>query len=200
LKSEPTDLGRRILEVVGRHPLVTCIEPTGSRARGDPTPFSDWDFRVETDDFSALSEVLPLVVEPLHPLARQWDRLSARRTYMLVLEGPRKVDFLFDVPNQKQPPWHVRAETLAPIDDHFWDWILWLASKEARKREDLVRHELEELFEHILRPMGVAHPPRDIATAVDRYRTARSTAERRHGVVVSLNLEREVGKVLDQRG
>jgi predicted nucleotidyltransferase len=200
LESELTKLDRRVLDIVGGHPLVSRIELIGSRARGDATPFSDWDFGVDTQDFAFLSDAMPMLVEPLHPVARQWDRLSERRTYMLVLEGPRKVDFVFGVPNHKEPPWQVRAETLAPIDDHFWDWILWLASKDARGANELVHDELEKLFEHILGPMGVAHPPTDIATAVAGYAEARSRAERKHGVVVSPNLEREVRKVLEERG
>ena len=30
---------------------------------------------------------------------------------------------------QIQPPWRLSAETLAPIDGHFWDWTLWLGGK-----------------------------------------------------------------------
>src|SRR5579884_2097286 len=28
-----------------------------------------------------------------------------------------------------QPAWEPRADTLMAIDEHFWDWILWLGSK-----------------------------------------------------------------------
>jgi hypothetical protein len=56
---------------------------------------------------------------------------------MLILAGPAKVDLLFGHPHQPAAPWQVNASTLAGIDDHFWDWALWLRSKLAR-RDDLV--------------------------------------------------------------
>jgi predicted nucleotidyltransferase len=63
------------------------VRLAGSRARGEETQLSDWDFQVETDDFTALAEALPRLVEPMRPLSRQWDRYSPHPTYMLKLRA-----------------------------------------------------------------------------------------------------------------
>jgi predicted nucleotidyltransferase len=77
------------------HPAVYSVELAGSRARGSETALSDWDFQVETSDFARLAADLPQLVDPLEPLARQWDRYSPHPTYMLMLRGPLKLDLLF---------------------------------------------------------------------------------------------------------
>jgi hypothetical protein len=90
---------------------------------------------------------------PLHPVVSRWDRLSRTWCYMLILPGPAKVDLLFGRPHQPARPRPVNASTLAAIDDHFWDWALWLRSKLAG-RDYLVAAELRKLLEHLLGPMG----------------------------------------------
>jgi len=50
-----------------------------------------------------------------------------------------KIDLIFDQPHAAlPPPWQVTASTLAGIDDHFWDWALWLWSKPAAGRRDVL--------------------------------------------------------------
>jgi hypothetical protein len=135
---------------------------------------------VEAPDFEAAAAALPRLVEPLRPLAQQWDRLSPLPTYMLMLRGPVKVDFLFPGrPNPPAPPWVVSAETLPAVDAHFWDWILWLASKQGR--DELVAEQLRLMHEHLLAPMGAERAPRSIAEALASYleqRDAPSLLER----------------------
>jgi hypothetical protein len=175
---------------------VTSVELTGSRARGEETELSDWDFAVATDAFDELAADLPAVVAELKPLAGQWDRLSEWRCYMLTLRGPVKVDFIFDEPQTPLPPWEVRADTLEGVDMHLWDWALWLAAKALRGRDDLVAAELARMWEHILRPAGVEEPPGTLADAVRAYLGARSALETRLGVEVPRALEREVAPVV----
>jgi hypothetical protein len=182
------------------HPAVKDVRLTGSRARGDSTSFSDWDFEVDTADFASLAGAMPSLVAPLRPICQQWDRLSTHENYMLVLEGPTKVDFLFDVPHAEEPPWTVEAETLQAIDDHFWDWILWLRSKQAAGRLDIVSDELGKMFDHLLEPMDVLGCPVDLDQAVEAYVNARRTQEHRYDVAVARTLEREVRKTLDSLG
>ncbi len=106
-------------------------------------------------------------------MAKQWDRLSPFPTYMLMLRGPLKVDFLFlDRPNPPAPPWEVSAETLPAIDDHFWDWMLWLVSKQGR--DDLVAEQLQLMHEHLLGPLG-APEPGSPAEALAAYLARRET-------------------------
>jgi hypothetical protein len=121
------------------------------------------------------------MVRPLHPVVAQWDRLSRTWCYMLILVGPAKVDLLFGHPTG---PWQVNAATLAGIDDHFWDWALWLRSKLAR-RGDIVAGELRKLHEHLLAPMGVTCAPASLGEAVTAYRMAREKCERRPGTGAS---------------
>ena len=125
----------------------------------------------------------------------QWDRLSPTWCYMLILTGPVKVDLLFGHPHQPAGPWQVNASTLAGIDDHFWDWALWLRSKLARAK-DLVATELRKMHEHLLGPMGVTCPPASLGEAVAAYRSAREEWERRLGSYVSRNAENTVIPVL----
>ena len=143
---------------------------SGSRARGEETALSDWDFDIEAPDFSAAVAALPSLVGPLRPLSKQWDRLSPFPTYMLMLRGPVKVDFLFPGrPNPPAPPWRVSPETRAAIDDHFWDWILWLASKQQAGRDELVGEQLKLLHEHLLGPLGLDRSPDSVAAALTAY-------------------------------
>jgi hypothetical protein len=51
---------------------------------------------------------------------------------MLILGGPVKVDLIFaGQGHEHELPWKPSHETLAGIDAHFWDWMLWLRSKQA---------------------------------------------------------------------
>jgi hypothetical protein len=164
----------------------------GSRATGRARPDSDWDFRVEARDFAVVAAALPELVAPLEPLAQQWDRLSDEQCWMLILRGPVKVDLIFpEEPHVHEPPWVPSAENLGAIDAHLWDWLLWLSSKEG----ELVAAELEKLFVHLLRPLGVERVPSSIAEAVELYRPARDATAARLGCVIPPALEAEVAPV-----
>ena len=179
------------------HPDIRAVELVGSRAGGSPTPSSDWDFVVVTEWFDEVARALPALVAELEPLGQQWDRISAYPCYMLLLAGPVKVDLIFpDEPFESLPPWTVSAETLDGIDQHFWDWILWLASKREKREDELVRRELIKLRDHLLGPLGVDRVPGSIGGAVEGYRAARDEREREFGVEVSRRREREVLPVL----
>ena len=146
-----------------------------------------------TDGFDAFARDLPAMVAELEPLAQQWDRISEYPCYMLMLIGPVKVDLIFPgEPYESLPPWTVSAETLEGIDRHFWDWILWLASKREKGRDELVRRELAKMSVHLLRPLGADLVPGSIEAALESYRFARDKHERELGVEVSRRLEREV--------
>jgi hypothetical protein len=191
------DIAASIESVLLPHPAIRGVELVGSRADGSPTRLSDWDFVVVTDRFDDVARALPELVTPLDPLAQQWDRISEYPCYMLMLEGPVKVDLIFpDEPYESLPPWTVTAETLDGIDQHVWDWILWLASKREKGQDDLVGRELVKMRDHLLRPMGVNQVPRSIEDAAGRYRSARDEREREFGIRVTRRREREVLPVL----
>ena len=156
---------------------IATVELTGSRARGEATSLSDWDFTVTAVDFEAVRDALPSLTAALRPVAAQWDRLSPIWCYMLILAGPAKVDLLFDQPHPVAPPWPVTAATLAAIDDHFWDWALWLASKQLAGRNDVVTAELGKMHAHLLGPLGVTAVPGSLGQAVAEYRAARESRE-----------------------
>jgi hypothetical protein len=176
---------------------VRRVELVGSRARGTPTALSDWDFGVETNDLDALKPALPGLVAPLEPLAEQWDPLGEPPSYMLVVRGPVKIDLIFSheaVPHR--PPWRVGPDTLAALDAHFWDWILWLAAKRAGGRDELVRGELKKMHGFLLGPLGVDGAPGTIADAVGAYLSVSGKVERRLGMKVPRALRDEVLSVL----
>jgi Nucleotidyltransferase domain len=179
------------------YPGIRAVELVGSRADGSATQLSDWDFVVVTDRFDEVARAIPTLVARLDPLAQQWDRISAYPCYMLMLAGPVKVDLIFpDEPYESIPPWTVTAETLDGIDQHFWDWILWLASKREKGQDELVGRELAKMRDHLLGPLGVDRVPSSIEAAVERYRSARDEREREFGVEVSRRREREVLRVV----
>jgi hypothetical protein len=156
---------------------------------------------VSSNGFDALATQLPDIVAPLHPLADQWDRLSLHKCFMVVVRGPYKVDFLFvDVPNPQQPPWQVRSETLSRIDAHFWDWVLWLGSKQLRGQSQLVESELGRMTRYLLVPMGARQPPISIDAAVNDYTRLRAICEAEFGVSVDRELENEVKRGLQRTG
>jgi hypothetical protein len=83
---------------------ISKVELIGSRARGQATPFSDWDFAVTAPRFDDVRDALPDMVRPLRPVVAQWDRLSCTWCYMLILPGPAKVDLLFGHPHRPAGP------------------------------------------------------------------------------------------------
>jgi hypothetical protein len=187
------DLAARVIRAVAGHPGVHSIQLVGSRATGQATHESDWDFRVDASDFASVAEALPDLLAPFEPLAQQWDRLSNEQCWMVILRGPTKVDLIFpDEPHAHEPPWVPRADNLDALDAHFWDWMLWLRAKEAAGKTDVVATELGKLFDHLLGPLGVEQMPSSIGEAVAVYRTARGEVEERLGHVVSRDLEAEV--------
>jgi hypothetical protein len=191
------DLGEAVVEAVSPHPAVLRIELIGSRAEGRATEWSDWDFGVEASDFGAVAAALPELLAPLEPLVQQWDRLSAEQCWMLIVPGPAKVDLIFrDEPHVVEGPWEVLPETLGGIDDHFWDWMLWLRGKQAAGKTELVAGELEKLFGNLLGPLGAPRMPSSVAEAVAAYLVARDRAEERLGVSVSRRLELAVAPAL----
>jgi predicted nucleotidyltransferase len=190
-------LAETVVSAVSPHPAIASIELVGSRAEGRATRWSDWDFVVRAHDFAAVADALPALLRPLEPLVQQWDRLSDQYCWMLILRGPEKVDLIFpDEPYGKEGPWRPGPDTLAGIDDHFWDWMLWLRGKEAAGKEELVASELEKLFGHLLARLGVDAPPSSIAEAVESYLAARDRAERRFGRAVSRAVELAVAPSL----
>lgn len=173
-----------VRRVLASHAGIQHVELIGSRASGRATPLSDWDFKVVAADFNEIREVLPQLVVPLHPVVAQWDRLSRTWCYMLILSGPAKVDLIFSQPHAALPPWQANVSTLPGIDDHFWDWMLWLRSKHDAGKFGTVATELAKLHEHILRPLGVIAVPQTIEEAVAEYRTARAEWEGQLGICI----------------
>jgi predicted nucleotidyltransferase len=163
-----------VVSVLACDGRIRRVELTGSRARGTATALSDWDFAVTAAEFEALRDELPSLIAPLRPVVAQWDRLSRRWCYMMILTGPAKVDLIFGRRHPIEPPWLVSAATLAPIDDHFWDWALWLGSKQLAGRGDEVSAELGRMHAHLLGPLGVAAVPGSLAQAIAEYRAARA--------------------------
>ena len=191
------DIAASIESVLLPHPAIRGVELVGSRADGSPTPLSDWDFVVVTDRFDDVARALPELVTPLDPLAQQWDRISDYPCYMLLLSGPVKVDLIFpEEPYESLPPWTVSADSLDGIDQHFWDWTLWLASKREKGQDELVGRELVKMRDHLLGPLGIDRVPASIEAAVECYRSARDERERALGIQVTRRRQREVLPVL----
>ncbi|MGZ8652518.1 MAG: hypothetical protein ACXWX5_10140 [Actinomycetota bacterium] len=189
------DVARAVTAALMEHPSVRAVELVGSRAAGTAVPLSDWDLVLTVDDRERVVADLPGLVSTLEPIAEQWDRLGAEEysCYMLLLAGPRKIDLIFPgMVHHPAPPWEPGPSTLVAIDRHFWDWTLWLSSKEQAGRFELVGEQLELMTRHLLRPMGDEELHRTIAGAVRWYRTARDTLEPRFGVRVPRAVERAV--------
>jgi hypothetical protein len=187
------ELSERIIRAVAPHPAVRSIKLVGSRAEGRAHEHSDWDFLVEANDFAGVARALPRFLAPLDPLVQQWDRLSPEWCWMMILRGPAKVDLIFpDQPHTNEPPWTPSPKNLAGIDAHFWDWMLWLRSKEASSKAELIAGELEKLYDHLLAPLGVEHRPPTLPDALDLYRAARDHAEQCFGTKVDRELETAV--------
>lgn len=185
-------VAEQVISALSIHSSIDSVVLVGSRQRVEPSELSDWDFKVETRDFRSLAGALPTLVAPLEPLAQQWDRLSAEQCYMLMLPGAVKVDLIFDEPHVPEPPWEVSAKTLKGIDGHFWDWIIWLVSKDMAGRRELVVTELRRMHEHLLGPLGVVPVPSSVKLAVVSYIPALRDAEVRLAVQVPRDVEHEV--------
>jgi hypothetical protein len=193
------NLGEVVPALVGVHPSVTSIRLTGSRADGTAHELSDWDFAVETGDFPRLADELPRLVEPLRPLAGQWDRYSDHACYMLMLRGPAKVDLIFpDEQHDWAAAWEPSADTLAAIDRHFWDWILWLEQKRLAGKDDAAAKSLGDMHRLMLEPMGARTPAGSIPEALDAYLSRRAALEERFGVRVPRELQNEVQPVVSR--
>jgi predicted nucleotidyltransferase len=193
------DIAARVTAVLEQHPSVERVEPVGSRARGDTTPLSDWDFHIHTSDPVALMRDLPTLAAPLEPLAAQWDRLVDHAAYMLVLPGPVKIDLVPEgQPHEIEPPWKPEPSNLAAIDAHFWDWVLWLGSKSLHQQHELVEAELRKLHDNLLGPLGVATAPTTIDAAVTEFRGARDRLEHQWNISIDRRLGDEVSPALQR--
>jgi hypothetical protein len=181
-----------VLCVLDSYVGVRHVELIGSRASGHATPLSDWDFKVVTADFNETRGILPQLVVPLRPIVAQWDRLSHTWCYMLILAGPAKVDLIFSEPHAALPPWRPQASTLRGIDDHFWDWMLWLRSKQEAGKLGIVATELAKLHDHLLGPLGVKSVPHAIDQAVAEYQMARAEWEGQLGMCIPRAAEEAV--------
>jgi Nucleotidyltransferase domain len=195
------DLASSIPALLRANPFVSTVELCGSRASGTAGRFSDWDFCVTTRNFDALAPTLSALVRPLVPLAEQWDRLSDYACYMLILSGPTKIDLIFaDVPHEDEPSWLVDVGTLRRIDDHFWDWSLWLTSKVDAGKDTLVAAELRKMHLHLLAPMGIPTSPASLEDAVEKYLPARDACAQSFGVSVDHRLEHEIVPIVKAAG
>jgi hypothetical protein len=175
------------------HPAVERVELAGSRSRGTHEQLSDWDFAVETSDFDALARDLPALVAPLEPLGQQWEPVGHFPVYQVLLRGPTKIEYLFlDRSQDPAPPLEPGRDTLRAIDNHFWDWIWWLATKAAVGRGDLVAEHLPQLHDRLLRPMGITAVPASIESAIEAFVPRRDALEQEFGMSVDRALETEV--------
>ena len=164
------------------------------------TELSDWDIYLEGDPAGMLEEI-PRLVASFRPLAAFWEPLSTEAGYMVVLDGPTKVDiFPLGATRRIQPPWALRADTMASIDGRFWDWTLWLGGKALRGQRQLVSDELAKMHEFLLAPLGVASAPASLDEAVASYLRARAQAMDALGVVVPQELGRQVSEALRRHG
>jgi hypothetical protein len=182
-------------------PGITSVAVAGSRRTGNPTALSDWDFHVAVEDAMDLDDFLDQVAR-VPALAVFWDPLSARANLIVLVDGPIKVDLIISGRANPHPidRWRVNTESLPRIDAHFWDWILWLGSKQLHGKSGLVHEELGKMSRCLLRPMGVAQDVDGLAEAVDVYMAARELQERELDVQVDRRLERQVRTALNRAG
>jgi hypothetical protein len=153
-----------VVRLIEADPGIDRVELVGSRARGDALPLADWDFKITTRAFAEVQQRLPALAAPLRPV---------------ILVGQAKVDLIFTEPHAVLPAWQVTAATLPGIDDHFWDWLLWLAAKQQAGNADLVAAELAKLNKHLLAPLGVPAQPVTLGQVIGSYRAARCRWEQR---------------------
>ena len=179
------------------HPAVTRVELAGSRSRGTHAELSDWDFAVATGDFAAVAREMPDLVAGLEPLGEQWEPVGHFPVYQVLLRGPVKVEYLFlDEVQDPFPPLVPGPDTIVAIDNHFWDWTWWIATKASIGRDDLVAEHLPQLWERLLRPLGARVIPRDVNAAIRAFVPRRDAL----GVAVPRALEREVRRGVARLG
>jgi hypothetical protein len=247
------DIGATVPGLLTKHPAVTGVTLTGSRARDKASRWSDWDFLVETTDFAAVSAALPALTEKLAPLSYIWDPLSRHHVFMLILRGPVKIDLIFnflhppespwDSRYPRASPWHfitqasldlnpvtslkptvcaiiqhsgttihprvnpwnsalrvIRRDTLAGVNSHFWDWILWIGSKKVRGNPDIVKKELDKMYIHLLKPLGCDKVPDSVEEAVSDFTAAFQRKMRLLHTRVNPALRTEVVRGLQEMG
>jgi DNA-binding transcriptional LysR family regulator len=188
---------RRGLDASG---VVSSVVLGGSQAREAATALSDWDIYVEGDP-DGMVAVIPDLVASLRPLTAFWEPLAEEAGYMVVFNGPIKVDvFPAGAKRPIQPPWQLRSDTLASIDGHFWDWSLWLGGKSLRGEHALVADELAKMHRFLLAPLGVASVPPSLGDAVNAYERARARAVDELGVSIDPQLGRQVSVALNRHG
>jgi hypothetical protein len=186
------DLAKIVPDLLKMHPAVRWVNLVGSRSEGLALKYSDWDFLVDTTDFDAVSTALPSLTLKLDPLSHLWDPLSHQSVYMMILRGPTRVDIIFDHRQQQKPPWTVNSETIIPINSHFWDWILFIASKEAKGSMDIVSKELRKMYPYLLAPLGCTRIPDSVEEAVREFILLFGEHKRLFNIVVDPALETEV--------
>lgn len=115
---------------------------------------------------------------------------------MLILVGGVKVDlFPGDLASVPLGPWIADGSNLARMDQHFWDWTIWLAGKQLAARHELVSAELEKLHANLLGPLGSDKPPSPVGGAVETYRARRRANEQACGTRV----DRLLGETISRR-
>jgi predicted nucleotidyltransferase len=194
------DLIQAVPNSLKRHPAVRNVTLTGSRRNGTATQWSDWDFLVDTIEFDMVSASLPRLVHSLLPISYLWDPLYDRRVFMMILKGPIKVDLIFDVEHQIEPPRPINSETLFEINIHFWDWIFWIAGKQVRDLNDLVVQEIKKMYFHLLAPLGVKQIPGSIEETVQNFLSAFQSQKNLFHKDIDPELETEVLKGLKMMG
>jgi hypothetical protein len=175
---------------------VSSVTLGGSRSRERATELSDWDLYLEGDP-EAMMVAVPAVIASFGPLGAFWEPLAEEAGYMVVMDGPIKVDvFPIGARRQIQPPWVVSAQTLVAIDGHFWDWSLWLGGKALRGERELVVDELAKMHRFLLAPLGVVSAPASLDEAVAAYFRTRAIAVDALGAPVHPELGRQVSDAL----
>jgi len=179
---------------------VTSVTLGGSRGLGSATDLSDWDLYLEGEPETMMAQV-PDLVASFEPLTAFWEPLAEEAGYMVVFDGPTKVDIFPRGGRRRiQPPWALSAETLVQIDGHFWDWSLWLGGKYLGNERERVTDELKKMHDFLLAPIGVAAAPATIGEALAAYLVARTSAMNEFGVIVDPELGQQVSAALRRHG
>jgi hypothetical protein len=121
---------------------------------------------------------------------------------MMILRGPTKVDLFFDRLHQPEPPWIINCDSLAQVNSHFWDWILWLASKEASGKweKEATGEELQKMYQHLLAPLGCTKIPGSVEEGVGDFLVAIGNKKSLFRININAALEAEVMKGLRAMG
>lgn len=182
---------------VRRLPGVRSVRLVGSRATGTANELSDWDFVVETDDLEAAMDAIEGLPHMGPVLAAQWDPFPRDATYMLILPGAVRVDFIFpEAPVVRRAAWDLARDSPSAIETHSWDWVLWLGSKVLTGDQRLVHEELDKMFELLLRPLGARKAPGTVEDAIAQVMAWREDAMGEGGAVADPALGAEVTAAL----